>query len=317
MTIDTKNEALPGYKKVFYKTYYLFKHVIPRTFLIRVRGLIARCKRNASRQTWPIRRAAAVKPEWFYGWPNNKRFAFIIRHDVESIVGYRDIERIMNIEEELGFRSVFNVLLDVYPVDEQKIEMIRSRGFEIGIHGVVHDARLYMSEDNFIRHARIINAGIERFRCAGFASPSSFHNLDWMYHLNIEYDSSTFDTDPMEPQNDAASTIFPFFVKSGGDGFVEIPYTLPQDFTTFVLLKERTIDIWKRKIDWIVENQGMVFVNIHPDYMRFDRNDRKRWGYSAGLYRELLDYISTRYAGQYWHVLPVELARFCKSAHVR
>jgi hypothetical protein len=30
-------------------------------------------------------------------------------------------------------------------------------------------------------------------------------------------------------------------------GYVGLPYTLPQDFTLFVLMKEKNIEIWKKK----------------------------------------------------------------------
>ena len=35
-------------------------------------------------------------------------------------------------------------------------------------------------------------------------------------------------------------------------------------------MKEKNIDIWKQKLDWIAENGGMALVNAHPDYMNFD-----------------------------------------------
>jgi hypothetical protein len=35
---------------------------------------------------------------------------------------------------------------------------------------------------------------------------------DWLHQLNIEYDLSTFDTDPFEPQPEGRHTIFPFWV---------------------------------------------------------------------------------------------------------
>jgi hypothetical protein len=84
-------------------------------------------------------------------------------------------------------------------------------------------------------------------------------------------DASTFDTDPFEPQPEGMGTIFPFWVHDGSKtkGFVEIPYTLPQDFTLFVLMREKNIDIWKKKLDWIVEKGGMALLITHPDYMIF------------------------------------------------
>src|ERR1700746_3430317 len=45
-----------------------------------------------------------------------------------------------------------------------------------------------------------------------------FHKLDWLHDLDIEYDASTFDTDPFEPQPDGHGTIFPFWVPKGDDG---------------------------------------------------------------------------------------------------
>ncbi len=85
------------------------------------------------------------------------------------------------------------------------------------------------------------------------------HNLEWIHYLNVEYDASTFDTDPFEPQPDGVGTIFPFWVqeKDNEKGYVELPYTLPQDFTLFILMKEKTTDIWEEKLNWIADN-GIV-----------------------------------------------------------
>jgi hypothetical protein len=47
-------------------------------------------------------------------------------------------------------------------------------------------------------------------------------------------------------------------------GYVELPYTLPQDFTLFTVMREKDIDIWKKKLDWIVEKGGMALLITHP-----------------------------------------------------
>lgn len=64
-----------------------------------------------------------------------------------------------------------------------------------------------------------------------------YHNLEWICELDIEYDSSTFDTGPFEPQSDGVGTIFPFWVpvNSSQKGYVELPYALPQDHALFVI----------------------------------------------------------------------------------
>lgn len=43
--------------------------------------------------------------------------------------------------------------------------------------------------------------------------PAVHHNLEWIGELDIEYDLSTFDTDPFMPQPDGVGTIFPFLVE--------------------------------------------------------------------------------------------------------
>ncbi|MCG7853557.1 MAG: hypothetical protein MIO92_13640, partial [Methanosarcinaceae archaeon] len=64
----------------------------------------------------------------------------------------------------------------------------------------------------------------------GFHSPSMHRNLEWIHDLIVEYDQSTFDTDPFEPQPDGVRTIFPYWVQhhSIKKGYVELPYTLPR-----------------------------------------------------------------------------------------
>jgi hypothetical protein len=140
------------------------------------------------------------------------------------------------------------------------------------------------------------------------------HNLEWIHELGMEYDASTFDTDPFEPQPDGTATIFPFWVSnSQGGGYVELPYTLVQDYNLFVILQERTNEIWKRKLDWVAEHGGMVLMNTHPDYMWFD-GKQGRDEFPVALYSELLTYIRERYEGEYWHALPRDVARFYRGS---
>jgi hypothetical protein len=100
------------------------------------------------------------------------------------------------------------------------------------------------------------------------------------------------------------------------NGFVELPYTLPQDFTLFVLMKERNIDIWKKKLDWIAEKGGMALLITHPDYMNGKKGKCGIEEYPMKFYEELLAYIKSKYDGQYWHVLPKEMAHFWKQKMV-
>ena len=55
----------------------------------------------------------------------------------------------------------------------------------------------------------------------------------------------------------------------GDRGYIELPYTLAQDSTLFILLQEQSAEIWRRKLDWVAEHGGMALVNVHPDYLTF------------------------------------------------
>jgi hypothetical protein len=91
---------------------------------------------------------------------------------------------------------------------------------------------------------------------------------------------------------------------------VELPYTLAQDFTLFVLMEQRNTDIWKRKLDWLVRRGGMALINTHPDYMNFNGAACKSEEYPVRHYEQFLRHVQGSYNGQYWHVLPRDLARF-------
>jgi glycosyltransferase involved in cell wall biosynthesis len=119
-------------------------------------------------------------------------------------------------------------------------------------------------------------------------------------------------------------TIFPFWVPSCGanaaedseasrPGYVELPYTLVQDFNLFIVLQEKSIDLWKRKLAWIASQGGMAFLDTHPDYMCFGPESPKIDEFPIAWYREWLQHVRNDYAGRYWHALPAEAARFYKT----
>jgi hypothetical protein len=264
------------------------------------------------RAVWPIDEKAARPPEGWTGWPEGKRFALVLTHDVETVKGMRRSMDLADLDENLGFRSSFNFVAEEYDVTPGLREYLTGKGFEVGVHGLDHKGTLYRSRKQFLQHADRINAYLKEWRAVGFRSPSMHHNLDWIHDLHIEYDASTFDTDPFEPQPDGMGTIFPFHVngRPGGKGYVELPYTLAQDFTLFIIMREQGIDTWKKKLDWIAEHGGMALLISHPDYMNFNERPAGLEEYPAHYYGQLLAYIRDRYEGQYWNPLPKEMARF-------
>lgn len=218
-------------------------------------------------------------------------------------------------EAKLGFRSSFNIIPEgKYRVPPALRQQLIATGFEVGVHDLRHDGFLYRSRESFSNAARQINRYVRDWKADGFRSGFMLHQLDWFEDLEVLYDASTFDTDPFEPQPDGVGTIFPFWVPTGtgGAGYVELPYTLAQDFTLFVILQEKTIDIWKRKIDWIAAQGGMALLIIHPDYLNFSNSWEHPDEFPAALYHELLEYVNARYGNDCWKALPRDIAAFTK-----
>ncbi|HWP85964.1 MAG TPA: glycosyltransferase, partial [Terriglobia bacterium] len=291
--------------------YYFLKQYVPLDVRIGLRRWRARRRRRSFADVWPIDPKAGRTPPGWPGWPEGKRFAVVLTHDVEGRKGLARVERLMRLEQAHGFRSCFNFVPEgEYRVPDALRQALEQAGFEAGIHGLEHDGKLYASKKGFLRKAARIREYLRKWNIAGFRSPYMQHRLPWLHDLGVEYDASTFDTDPFEPEPDGMGTIFPFWVPGpGGSGFVELPYTLVQDFTLFVILREKTIELWKRKTDWIAERGGMLLLTTHPDYICFPGSEPSWDEYPAARYEELLEYLRTRYAGQYWQALPREVAR--------
>jgi hypothetical protein len=231
---------------------------------------------------------------------------------VDTEKNHNRIFKMIRLEQDLGFTSSFNLVPERYEVSEEIRRVLARNGFEVGVHDLKHDGKLFSSKKGFLKSAAKINGYLREWGSVGFRAGSMHHDLDLINALDIEYDCSTFDFDPFEPQPDGVGTIFPFWVnsKTDGKGYVELPYTLPQDFTLFALMRSRNIVYWEKKLDWIVKNGGMALLITHPDYMNFDEYPIGREEYSYRHYRELLEYVKKRYAGEYWNALPRDVARF-------
>ena len=296
---------------------------------------------RSSTSVWPIDASAGEAPAWWTGWPEQKNFAVALTHDVESASGLAKCRELSRLEASLGFRSAFNFVPEGdYRVPSDLRAELVEQGFEIGVHDLKHDGKLFNSWRRFRASAEKINAYLREWGASGYRSGFMLRNLDWLHALDIQYDASTFDTDPFEIQPDGARTIFPFWIDRpavvGGrendaanfdgsgsrsrtlaparDGYVELPYTLPQDSTLFLVLQEPSPKIWMRKLDWIVARGGMVLVNVHPDYIRLPGETPSHRTYPVEFYLQLLANIRHKYARQYWHALPREIASFAARA---
>lgn len=294
------------------QTYYRLRPLIPRRVQWFLRRKLARKQRRAHVDRWPVDPSCGNPPPGWRGWPEAKDFALVLTHDVEHAAGQSRCQSLMECELELGFRASFNFVPRRYADQPALRQLLSERGFEVGVHGLYHDGRLFESHETFMQRAAEINEFIAAWGAAGFRAPSMHHRLDWMSVLNVEYDASTFDVDPFEPQPDGAGTIFPFMVGTGERAFVELPYTLAQDSTVFLLLQEEGPAVWLTKLAWVAEQGGMALLNTHPDYMAFEPNQQSRETYPAEWYREFLEAVKDQYAGRFWNPVARDLAHYVK-----
>ena len=293
------------------KVYYLLKPVLPWRFRVLLRRWRAQRRRRLFAGVWPIDSGAAAVPRSWPGWPDRKQFGLVLTHDVEGKKGYDRVPRLAELTQKYGFRASFNFIpRHAYQVTPAMLQMLERAGFEVGVHGLKHDGKLYQSPKKFAARAAQIREVMHQWRAVGFRSPLMQHRLGWIHKLGCEYDCSTFDVDPFEPETDGMGTIFPFWVQAPGNkGFVELPYTLIQDFNLFKILGESNIEIWKKKLDWVAEHGGMALLNTHPDYMCMN-GSQGRDEYPVARYEEFLRYVRDKYGEQCWHALPREVSRY-------
>jgi peptidoglycan/xylan/chitin deacetylase (PgdA/CDA1 family) len=300
---------------LFTRMYYAVKPLLPRHTQLDLRRERIRRRMLLHSHVWPIDEEAGRPPLGWWGWPDQKEFALVLTHDVEHYEGQRKCIPLARIERDLGFRSSFYFVPERYDVSRAVREELVAMGCEVGVHDYNHDGRLFSSEQVFSKRAASINRYIREWNACGFRAGAMFHNLEWIGRLEVKYDCSTFDTDPFEPQPEGVRTIFPFRVHSRANGreYVEMPYTMPQDFTLFVLMRETDPAIWLRKLDWVASKGGVALVNVHPDYVSFDSSTTGAEQYPLAIYVQLLQYVAERYRGKYWHVLARDLARYWRS----
>ena len=181
--------------------YYRLKPFIPFRVRIALRRWRAMRLRGQYRNSWPILEKAGQSPKGWRGWPGGKRFAFVLTHDVESRKGLDRCRQLSELDSRFGFRSAFNFVPEGdYEVSAGLRAHLEASGFEVGVHDLKHDGFLYDSRQRFKTNARMINEYLGKWNAAGFRSAFMHHRLDWYHDLEIQYDASTFDTDPFEPR---------------------------------------------------------------------------------------------------------------------
>jgi len=173
---------------------------------------------------------------------------------------------------------------------------MRQRGFEVNLHDLNHDGRLYRDRDTFLSRAQRINEYSRAFGCRGFRSGAMYREQAWYNAFEFAYDMSVPNVAHLEPQRGGCCTVMPYFV---GD-ILELPLTTAQDYSLFFILGDYSTGLWRRQIEAILKQNGLISVITHPDYLVGARE--------RAVYVELLRHLAQlRDAGQTWVALPGEI----------
>ena len=294
--------------------YYRLKPLLPRAVQLSFRRRYARRQAKTAFPSWPAERilldlrdqdlrqrlrehGAARLPLVSY-WPHERRFAFILTHDVEGQAGIENIPRVLEIERRHGFASSWNFCAEWYPIPEGLFAALARAGCEVALHGLTHDGLLFRDRASFEASLPKLQRYMREWGACGFRSPALHRNADCMAELDCLYDSSFPDTDPFGPQPGGCCSIFPFFIGE----LVELPITLVQDHTLFEILREQSVRRWVEKSEWLIENNGLINLLVHPDYLLTQER--------LDLYDEILGFLAAQRDG--WHTLPREVARWWK-----
>jgi hypothetical protein len=229
---------------------------------------------------------------WF--WPDGFPGCAIVTHDVEAVKGRDFCQALMDIDEGFGIHSSFQLVPEErYAFGPTFMEEIRARGFEINVHDLNHDGRLFASRPQFFERVRRINQYGRAFGAQGFRSGALYRNLAWYDALDFSYDMSVPNAGHLDPQRGGCCTVMPYFIGK----ILELPVTTTQDYSLFHILNQNSIDLWKLEISQILEKRGLASFIVHPDYILEPRLRR--------TYKSLLGYLSVlRAEGKLWIALP-------------
>jgi len=311
--------AKEGFRRLLKKVYYFFRPFMGLNLRARIQQLRARRWGKAAFPQWPVdttvenicERLLLLSMQaqnldkipfiWF--WPNGAKGCVTMTHDVEAEAGRAFCRELMDLNDSFGIKSSFQIIPETrYEVSADFLESIRSRGFEVAVHDLNHDGRLYNDREEFLRRAKKINQYAAKWKAKGFRAGALYRNPDWFSSLDFSYDMSIPNVAHLDPQSGGCCTIMPYFVGE----MLEIPVTTIQDYMLFHVIQCRSIDLWKTQVEMILQKNGLASFIVHPDYIMEQE--------TRSVYEGLLSYLrDLRSETPVWFALPHEIDDWWRS----
>jgi hypothetical protein len=238
---------------------------------------------------------------WF--WPEAAAGCAVMTHDVEGRAGLDFCDELMDLDESCGVTSAFQIVPEArYVLPSDFPDRFRRRGFEVNVHDLDHDGRLFQDRDEFLRRAVKINEYATRFGSRGFRAGVMYRKQDWFDALDVSYDMSVPNVAHLEPQRGGCCSVMPYFVGR----ILELPLTTIQDYSLFHILGQYSIDLWKAQAELILTKHGLISFIAHPDYIIEKR--------ARAVYQQLLKYVrELREYRNVWVALPGDVDRWWRN----
>jgi peptidoglycan/xylan/chitin deacetylase (PgdA/CDA1 family) len=223
-------------------------------------------------------------------WPNGTRVAVALSFDFDAETGsLRDkrtspsllsqgqygsrvgIPRILSLLERYGIPATFfipAVSAKLYP---ENVKLIADKGYEIGIHGWIHERNSLLSEEDereLMKRAMDTLTEISGVKPVGIRTPSwdySPNTLKLIRELGLVYDSSLM----------ADDTPYEVVAEGQPTGVVELPVEwILDDYPYFGMSRFSNIrphikpddvfEIWAAEFDGAYEEGGLFLLTMHP-----------------------------------------------------
>ncbi|HYU45495.1 MAG TPA: hypothetical protein VEK84_04865 [Terriglobales bacterium] len=218
---------------------------------------------------------------WF--WPRGARGGLMMTHDVETEAGRDFCRQLLEIDESFGIKASFQIVPQGrYGVPSTLLDVIRARGFEIGVQDLNHDGRLFDDRGEFQRRVALINRYGRDYAAKGFRAAVLYRQPEWYQDLEFSFDMSIPNVAHLDPQRGGCCTVMPYFIGE----ILELPVTTVQDYTLFHLLNEPSIALWRTQVELILEKHGLASFIVHPDYIQ-ERDTRSVYENLLGYLRDL------------------------------
>lgn len=209
-------------------------------------------------------------------WPKNKKYAFILTHDLDSnwIYQSENLNTFLEVEKQFGIRGAWFFVTNLYKHDFKKIDLLINEGHEIAFHDYNHDHKIaFLSEKDMHRRLSKCRWFIDKYQVLGFRSPH-YLRTPTLYEVlkhYVKYDTSMHDsynpTSKVDLVREGCSTVYPFKLSESEDSLLELPITIPEDFELYDPKKGpiSIIEPQLEQIEEVKERGGLATLVIHPE----------------------------------------------------